>query len=318
MGKKKSKKDKKDKKKKKKEKKDKKKDKKKKDKKKKSSSSSSSSSSSDSASDDAKRQKTENGKVTSPQKVFEPPPVKLDDLPPVEDGILRFTFSVGEKGPLGVRFSGGFPPMILSVNADSFAQKKKIPLNHEVHAINGLPLLPQNQESVMLSLKQRPVVLDVRPLGWKPKEKVKELERIRQREEAERNARIEVENQRREKVAKEAAEEAERQAAERAVREEQERKQRGELLARAKEERAKQREKEEEFTRAMAAEPLLFRRAADDLMEAAYGADIKVEGHRGVPLRLFTRRKEVAWLWNGEAQELIGGGAQDANDSWSH
>ena len=38
---------------------------------------------------------------------------------------------------------------------------------------------------------------------------------------------------------------------------------------------------------------------------------IRGHGDRRVPLRLFTRRKEVAWLWAGEQMELIGGGVPD-------
>lgn len=46
-------------------------------------------------------------------------------------------------------------------------------------------------------------------------------------------------------------------------------------------------------------------------MEADYGTEISLSDRRGLPLRLLTRRKEVAWIWNGEVQELIGGGAPD-------
>ena len=127
-------------------------------------------------------------------------PVNLESLPPVEEGILRFQFTTSEVGPLGLRFSGGSPPMILSVAADSFAKKKGIPANHEVHAINGLALLPQNQQRVMQFLKSRPLVLDVRPLGWKPPEKLKELKRKQAQEEAERQAKMAVEKKRREQA----------------------------------------------------------------------------------------------------------------------
>ena len=47
----------------------------------------------------------------------------------------------------------------------------------QVHAINGLALLPQNQQRVMQFLKGRPLVLDVRPLGWKPLEQLVDLEK---------------------------------------------------------------------------------------------------------------------------------------------
>ena len=293
------------------------KDKKKKDKKKSKKAKKSSSDSSDSTSEEAEAPKAKEAKEAKeevkPQKVapVEEAPVNLDSLPPVEEGILRFEFSTEEQGPLGLRFSGGSPPMILSVAPDSFAKKKGIPQNHEVHAINGLALLPQNQQRVMQFLKGRPLVLDVRPLGWKPPEKVKELKRKQAQEEAERQAKMAVEKKRREQVAKEAAEEAQRQAAERAVREEKERQEREEMLARAREAHKEQREKEEEFRKALESEPPEFRKAADEIMEADYGSEIKVEGRKGLPLRLLTRRKEVAWIWAGEAQEIIGGGAPD-------
>lgn len=232
-------------------------------------------------------------------------------MPPVEEGILRFEFSIEEVGPLGLRFSGGSPPMILSVAPDSFAKKKAIPANHEVRAINGLALLPQNQQRVMQFLKGRPLVLDVRPVGWKPPEKVKELKRKQAAEEAERQAKMAVEKKRREQVAKEQAEEAQRQAVERQVREEKERIEREEMLARARELHKEQREKEEEFRKALNSEPPELRKAAEDIMEADYGTEIKLQDRVGLPLRLLTRRKEVAWIWAGEVQELIGGGAPD-------
>ena len=299
-----------EKKKKKKDKDKKKKDKKKKDKKKNKKAKKSSSDSSDSSSEEVPLEAK--AKV---EEVLKPPaeaePVNLDSLPPVEEGILRFQFSTEEQGPLGLRFSGGSPPMILSVAADSFAKKKGIPQNHEVHAINGLALLPQNQQRVMQFLKGRPLVLDVRPLGWKPPEKLKELKRKQAQEEAERQAKMAVEKKRREQVAKEAAEEAQRQAAERAIREEKERIEREEMMQRAREAHKEQREKEEEFRKALESDAPELRKAAHEIMEADYGSEIKVEGRRGLPLRLLTRRKEVAWIWAGEAQELIGGGAPD-------
>jgi len=284
-----------------------------------SSSSSDSSSSADKTAKDAKRRKEDKGGeaglkgdlgLVSPQHSLE--------IPPPEEGIRRFEFTAEETGPLGLRFSGGFPPLILAVNAESFAGRKGVPSNFEVHAINGLALVPQNRDVVMNSLKARPVTLDVRPQGWKPKEKVKELERKRQLEEAERNARIQAEEQRREQVAREAAEQAEREAAERAERQELERREREEQAAKAREARMQQRAREEEFERVLASDPQPLRRAAAELMEAEYGSSVRLEdGSRGVPLRLFTRRKEVAWLWAGEVQELIGGGVVDAADTWS-
>lgn len=134
-----------DKKKKKKDKDKKKKEKKKKEKKKakkekkKSSSSSSSSSDADAAKpEDVLKEKAAGlATATAAATEAEAPPVNLDSLPPVEEGILRFEFSIEEVGPLGLRFSGGSPPMILSVAPDSFAKKKAIPANHEVRLGGG-------------------------------------------------------------------------------------------------------------------------------------------------------------------------------------
>merc|ERR1712046_350030 len=102
---------------------------------------------------------------------------------------------------------------ILSVTPDSFAAKKGIPSNFEVHAVNGLAMLQANVAHVMGGLKRRPVTLDVRPQGWKPADKVKEIERKRAMEEAEKKARVQAENQRRDKVALEQKEQAEKEAA---------------------------------------------------------------------------------------------------------
>jgi len=269
---------------------------------------------------EAKKRKKEDGEAAISGELLPAPQEapKLDNLTPPEDGIQRFIFEVSEKGPLGLRFSGGFPPLILAVLPDTFAAKKNVPPNFEVHAINGHALVPQNHEVVMSGLKMRPVALDVRPQGWKPREKVKELERKREREEAERQARVLKEEMRREQVAQETAERLEREAAEKAVREAQERSEREELERRAREARAKQKAKEEEFEKALAADPPELRKAANELMEANYGSEVRLQSRRGLPLRLLTRRKEVAWLWAGEAQELIGGGVQDdPADSWS-
>merc|ERR1719436_2163153 len=145
--------------------------------------------------------------------------------------------------------------MILATLDGSFAAKKGIPVNWVVHAINGHALVPQNQELVMRDLRNRPLALDVRPQGWKPKAKALELEKKREREEAERQARVEVEERRREQVAREAAEQAERDAAERAVREEQEKREREERQRRAREARAQQKAREEEFERILAQDP---------------------------------------------------------------
>merc|ERR1712232_1120121 len=190
--------------KKKKKKKDAKKNKKKKDKKKKKdSSSSSSSSSSDSGGGEKKAKKRKADPEGEAEMIAIVPPKHSLELVPPEEGILRFEFTADETGPLGVRFGSGFPPLILSVNPDSFAGKEGVPAAHEVHAINGLALIPQNKEVVMPCLKARPVTLDVRPQGWKPAEKVRELAKKKAAEDAEKAARIEVENQRREQVAHE-------------------------------------------------------------------------------------------------------------------
>jgi len=250
--------------------------------------------------------------------VLLPPPKQSLELQPPEEGIKRFEYTAEEVGPLGVRFSGGFPPLILAVNPGSFAEKKGVPVNFEVHAVNGLALVPQNHEEVMNGLKSRPVVLDVRPQGWMPKEKLKERERKREREEAEQAVRVKAEEQRRQQVAKEAAEQAEREAAELAERKELERIETEALQKKAREARAVQRAKEEEFERSIISDPEELRQAANALMEADYGSSVNLEGtgrKRGLPLRLMTRRKEVAWLWAGEVQELIGGGVPDS--TWS-
>lgn len=282
---------------------------KKKGKKQESSSSESSSGSSDGEPDAKKRKGDGEALVAAPPCVVE--------LPPPEEGILRFEFSIEEGGPLGLRFSGGFPPLILAVNPDSSSSKKGIPPNHEVHAINGLELVPEHRDKVMSGLKSRPLTLDVRPQGWKPSAKVKELRQRKEREEAERQAAILAETERREQVAKEAKEQEEREAAEKAERKERERLEQEELVRKAREARAAQKAKEEEFYKALAADPEDIRKSASDLMEAEYGSSAKLPGGRkGLPLRLFTRRREVAWLWAGEAAELIGGGVPDEG-SWS-
>mmetsp|Transcript_11436 Transcript_11436/g.21654 ORF Transcript_11436/g.21654 Transcript_11436/m.21654 type:complete len:326 (-) Transcript_11436:35-1012(-) len=292
----------------------KKKDKKKKDKKKKDKKKDSSSSSSGSEEDGSGGEKAE--EATSPKKSAElmKPPLELS---PPEEGILRFVFTVEEVGPLGLRFSGGFPPMILAVNPDTFASKKKIPATYEVHAVNGLALVPQNLEVVMPMLKSRPVTLDVRPPGWKPPDKMKEIQRKREREEAELAIQVEMENDRRKKVAVEMKEQQEREAAERAEREERERAEHEEALQAAREARAIQRAKDEEFMRQINSDPEELRNAASNLMEAEYGSEVQLEGRpASVPLRLFTRRREVAWIWAGEVMELIGGGINDDGDKW--
>jgi len=115
-------------------------------------------------------------------------------------------------------------------------------------------------------------------------------------------------------VAQDAQEQREREQAERAQRQEEQRQEAEILRKKAMEQKAKQRAKEEEFIAMINSEPEPLRKAAAQLMEAAYGSPVNLEGtgrSRGLPLRLFTRRKEVSWLWAGTAQELIGGGVPD-------
>lgn len=266
---------------------------------------------------DAKRRRHKDDKEVEALVVGNGMPVSAKDLPPPEEGILRFEFTVDEIGPLGLRFSAGYPPLILEVHADTFAGRKGVPSNFEVHAINGMALVPMNRDVVMNSLKARPVTLDVRPQGWKPREKLMAIERKRQLEEAERQVRIQEEEKRRVQVAQDAAKQAEREAQERAERQEAKRRVREEQAREAREARQLQKLKEEEFEQILARDPEAFRAAAQGIMEADYGTDIRVEGRRGLPLRLLTRRKEVAWLWAGEVQELIGGGIFDPGDTWS-
>eukprot|EP00927_Polykrikos_kofoidii_P051259 TRINITY_DN45046_c0_g1_i1.p1 TRINITY_DN45046_c0_g1~~TRINITY_DN45046_c0_g1_i1.p1 ORF type:complete len:332 (+),score=111.39 TRINITY_DN45046_c0_g1_i1:77-1072(+) len=234
-------------------------------------------------------------------------------LPPVEEGMRRFEFSAQEVGPLGLKFSGGFPPLILSIAPGSFAEKKGVPANFEVHAINGLELVQKNRELVMGGMKQRPVVLDVRPPNWKPKAMVKEMERLKALEKAEREKVMALEEQRRDKVAREQQEVAERQVAERLERQERERQERETLEKRAREARQRNRATVEAFEKALAQDSSTLRKLASDVMTGDYGSDVL--GGRKLPLRLFTRRKEVAWTWAGEMMELIGGGVPDMSSS---
>jgi len=301
-------------KKKKKDKKDRKKDKKKKDvkkgKRKDTSSSDSSSDNSAGLEKDSKRRRGDGDDASGVLLVDGGPDTTMEMAPP-EDGILRFQFSVAEEGSLGVRFSAGFPPLILTVHPGSFAAKKGVPVNHEVHAINGLELVPDHRDKVMSGLKSRPVTLDVRPQGWKPKAKVKELEKKRAMEEAERKAREDAELHRREQVALEKKEQEQREMVALAERRELAKMRQEAMAKQARGLRAQQKAKEEQFRCALEGDAPEFRKAASDLMDAEYGTDVQIEGRRGVPLRLFTRRKEVSWLWAGELQELIGGGVPD-------
>merc|ERR1712226_1456528 len=97
---------------------------------------------------------------------------------------------------------------IVGIAPGSYAADKKVPVNFEVHAINGLALVKNNMGIVMCSLKSRPVTLDVRPIGWKPKEKLLEMERKRALDDAEMQQRVQLEEARREQCAKDMADKA--------------------------------------------------------------------------------------------------------------
>lgn len=277
-------------------------------------SSSSSGSSSESGGEEPKAKKKKGDADGEAELIPIVPPKHNLNLAPPEEGILRFEFTEAEGGPLGVRFGSGFPPLILSVNPESFAGKKGVPACHEVHAINGLALIPQNLEVVMPALKARPVTLDIRPQGWKPPEKAREIAKKKAAEQATKNALMDVEMQRREQVARDKKELEEKEAAERAVREAKEASERTEAIKLAREARSKQRAKDEEFRKLIEADPEEQRKAANSLMEAEYGPASRMA--EAIPLRLFTRRKEVAWQWESEVMELIGGGVNEDDDSW--
>merc|ERR1712228_989798 len=98
-------------------------------------------------------------------------------------------------------------------------------------------------------------------------------------------------------------------AIEKAEREEREKAEKEVRQKKARELLEKQRAKEQEFERALSSDPKELRKLASDVMEGDYGNNL-LQGKR-LPLRLFTRRKEVAWLWAGEVMELIGGGVPD-------
>eukprot|EP00747_Dinoflagellata_sp_TGD_P032981 gnl/TRDRNA2_/TRDRNA2_136328_c3_seq2.p1 gnl/TRDRNA2_/TRDRNA2_136328_c3~~gnl/TRDRNA2_/TRDRNA2_136328_c3_seq2.p1 ORF type:complete len:333 (+),score=119.53 gnl/TRDRNA2_/TRDRNA2_136328_c3_seq2:149-1000(+) len=241
------------------------------------------------------------------------PGAPAPELPPVQEGILRFTFVEGDT-PLGVSFSGGFPPMILSVKPDSAAARKGVPVNHEVHMINGIAMVQANHGEVMAGLKSRPVVIDVRPVGWKPKEKLLREERAREIQKAQEQAVMQAEAARRNKVAEEKEEKERKEAAERAEKEAAEKADKEEKQRQAREHLAKQKALEKEWDAMYEAEREDFRRVAKELLDAAYGQQVKMpEGCKGIPLRLLTRRKEVAWVWAGTKQELIGGGTPESD-----
>mmetsp|Transcript_117021 Transcript_117021/g.331170 ORF Transcript_117021/g.331170 Transcript_117021/m.331170 type:complete len:204 (-) Transcript_117021:103-714(-) len=86
-------------------------------------------------------------------------------------------------------------------------------------------------------------------------------------------------------------------------------------LARKEREQALQRQKaaDEEWERRLAEVPLASRCAAEALIKGDMGKPVKAP----LPLRAMTRQKQVAWLWNGHAQELIGGGINLPEDTLS-
>merc|ERR1712187_242003 len=133
-------------------------------------------------------------------------------------------------------------------------------------------------------------------------------------EQAEKQARVDVEMVRREQVAREKREREEREQAEEKERQIREAAELEEAKRVAREARAEQRAKIEEFQRLIEKDPKDLRSAANALMEADEGATTK--DCKAIPLRLFTRRKEVAWHWSGEVMELIGGGVNEDDDSW--
>lgn len=166
----------------------------------------------------------------------------------------------------------------------------------------------------MPCLKARPVTLDVRPVDWKPPDMVREINKKKAAEQAQLQVRGEVEMARREQVAQEKKVQDEKDAAERAERQAKEAEERGEAIKLARAARDVQRGKTEDFRKLIEADPADMRAAAQALMDAEYGSGIK-DG-RAVPLRLFTRRKEVAWTWDSAVMELIGGGVNSDDDSW--
>ena len=74
------------------------------------------------------------------------------------------------------------------------------------------------------------------------------------------------------------------------------------MLARAREAHKEQREKEEEFRKALESEPPEFRKAADEIMEADYGSEIKLQWcwqRRGLAMdqcRLLSWEIHDAWV----------------------
>lgn len=192
--------------------------------------------------------------------------------------------------------------MILSVTPDSFASTKGVPASFEVHAINGLELVQRNRDRVMNGLKLRPLVLDVRPSGWKPKAITKELEKKKFEEQVEREKLIAIEEQRRGMVLEGQKEEAERKAKEEAERKEREELERKALQKRAREVQARVQAREKDFDKELAADSADLRKLASELMEAEYGKNIL--GDRRLPLRLLTRRKEgLALGWRDDGAD---------------
>merc|ERR1712060_732920 len=127
-----------------------------------------------------------------------------------------------------------------------------------------------------------------------------------------------MEEGRRDQVAKEAAEQAEKDALEKAERNAIAKAEKAERVKKARESQAAARAVEQEFIQQLNVDPEPLRREAEALMDANYGTYVKSEniGRRGLPWRLMTRRKEVAWLWAGVLQEIIGGGVPDGASSF--
>merc|ERR1740130_524150 len=121
------------------------------------------------------------------------------------------------------------------------------------------------------------------------------MDRLRMMQEVERQKMVALEEQRRGKVARDQQEEQEQKAKENAVKQEKTKIEKEALAKRARENRAKQQAKEQEFEKALASDAPELRKLANDVMTSDYGSDVLGKKVR-VPLRLFTRRKEVAWL----------------------
>lgn len=80
--------------------------------------------------------------------------------------VLHYDFDASEK-LLGLRLSPDYPPLILAVKPDSAGAQKGIPLRGAILAINGRPVLSEEDVKaigeIVPALKVRPLRLDVRP-----------------------------------------------------------------------------------------------------------------------------------------------------------